>query len=70
LLSPTERAAVLARFRAKAAVSEVMAEYGVPGTSARRLRDEAALIGRRGAAFAASVVVCGARADQSGDRGG
>ena len=47
LLSPVERAAVVARFRARAALSEVMAEYGVPYTSARRLRDEAALVGRR-----------------------
>jgi IS30 family transposase len=47
LLSPVERAAVVARFRAKAAVREVMEEFGVPRTSACRLRDEAALMGRR-----------------------
>jgi IS30 family transposase len=46
-LSPVERAAVLARFRANAAVKEVMAEFGVPRTSAVGLRDEAALMGRR-----------------------
>ena len=47
LLSPGERAAVVARFGANAAVKEVMVEFGVPRTSACRLRDEAALIGRR-----------------------
>jgi IS30 family transposase len=47
LLTAVERAAVLERFRAKAAVQEVMAEFGVPHTSACRLRDEAALMGRR-----------------------
>ena len=47
MLSPVERAAVVARFRARAAVREVMEEFGVPRTSACRLRDEAALMGRR-----------------------
>jgi IS30 family transposase len=47
LLSPGERAAVLARFRANAAVKEVVAEFGVPRTSLYRLRDEAAVMGRR-----------------------
>jgi transposase, IS30 family len=47
LLSPVERAAVVARFRANAAVKEVVAEFGVPSRSAYRMRDEAALIGRR-----------------------
>jgi transposase, IS30 family len=47
LLSPVERVAVWERFRAKASVKEVMAEFGVPHTSAGRLRDEAALVGRR-----------------------
>ena len=47
LLSPGERAAVVERFRANAAIKEVMAEFGVPHTSACRMRDEAALMGRR-----------------------
>jgi IS30 family transposase len=47
LLSVVERAAVVARFRADAAVREVMAEFGVADSSAYRLRDEAALMGRR-----------------------
>jgi transposase, IS30 family len=47
LLSPVERAAVWERFRARASVQEVMAEFGVAHTSACRLRDEAALLGRR-----------------------
>lgn len=34
LLTPTERAAIEARFRAGAWVREVMAEFGVPHTSA------------------------------------
>jgi IS30 family transposase len=46
-LGPVERAAVLARFRAHAAVREVMAEFGVTQTSAYRMRAEAALMGRR-----------------------
>jgi IS30 family transposase len=46
-LTPAERAAVLERFRGNAAVREVVAEFGVPHTSARRLRREAALMGRR-----------------------
>jgi transposase, IS30 family len=46
-LTPTERAAIVGRFRAGAEVAEVMAEFGVPRTSARRIRDEAALMRRR-----------------------
>jgi transposase, IS30 family len=47
LLGPGERAAVLARFRANAAAGEVMAEFGVSRSVAYRLREEAALMGRR-----------------------
>jgi IS30 family transposase len=47
LLTPVERAAVVARLRANAALREVMEEFGVSHTSARRLRDEAALMRRR-----------------------
>jgi IS30 family transposase len=47
LLIPTERAAVLARFRAGALVQEVMAEFGLAHTSACHIQDEAALTRRR-----------------------
>jgi transposase, IS30 family len=47
LLGAGERAVVLARFRANAAAGEVMAEFGVSRSVAYRLRDEAALMGRR-----------------------
>jgi transposase, IS30 family len=47
LLTAVERAAVVERFRGYAAVGEVVAEFGVPRTSAYRMRDEAALMGRR-----------------------
>jgi transposase, IS30 family len=43
LLTPTERAAIVARFREGALVREVMAEFGVPRTSLWRIQDEAAL---------------------------
>jgi len=46
LLTPTERAAIEARFRGGALVKEVMAEFGVPHTSACRIQDEAALMRR------------------------
>lgn len=46
-LTPCERAAIVARFGAGARVREVMAEFGVPATTARRIRDEAALAGWR-----------------------
>jgi transposase, IS30 family len=47
LLTPTERTAIEARFRAGAWVREVMAEFGVPHTSACRIQNEAALARRR-----------------------
>jgi transposase, IS30 family len=47
LLSAAERAAIVARFRVNAEVEEVAAQFGVPKRSAYRLRDEAALMGRR-----------------------
>src|SRR2546422_4011789 len=47
LLTPTERAAVVARFREGALVGEVMAEFGLPHTSACHIQDEAALMRRR-----------------------
>jgi transposase, IS30 family len=47
VLTPPERAAVRARFRAGALLREVMAEFGLAHTSACRIRDEAALMGRR-----------------------
>jgi len=47
LLSPAERVGVVARFRAGAMVKEVMAEFGLAYSSARRIRDEAVLMGRR-----------------------
>jgi IS30 family transposase len=46
-LTAPERAAVAARFAAGALVREVMAEFGVSATTARRVRDEAALARRR-----------------------
>ena len=47
LLTPPERMAIEARFRAGAQVMEVMAEFGLPHTSACRIQDEAALTRRR-----------------------
>jgi transposase, IS30 family len=47
LLSPVQRAAVVERFRANAAVKEVMAEFGLSHTSAWRLQSQTALMGRR-----------------------
>ena len=47
MLTPTERAAVVARFREGALVGEVMAEFGLPHTSACHIQDEAALMRRR-----------------------
>jgi IS30 family transposase len=46
-LTPIERAVVAARFVAGASVKEVGGEFGVPSTTARRIRDEAALARRR-----------------------
>jgi transposase, IS30 family len=46
-LTPSERAAIAARFGAGGSVREVMAAFGVPATTARRIRDEAALARRR-----------------------
>ena len=46
-LSPGERSAIVARFRAGAAAREVMAEFAIPGTSAYRLRDQAFAAHRR-----------------------
>jgi transposase, IS30 family len=46
-LTLVERRAVMARFRAGARVVEVMAEFGLPRTSACRIRDEAQLVRRR-----------------------
>jgi IS30 family transposase len=46
-LTPTERAQIVSRFCAGARVKEVIAEFGVPNTSAYRIRDEAALVRRR-----------------------
>jgi transposase, IS30 family len=46
-LTPVERGAVVARFRAGARVAEVMAEFGLAETSAYRIRDEAELVRRR-----------------------
>ena len=46
-LTPVERGAVVARFRAGARVAEVMAEFGLARTSAYRIRDEAELVRRR-----------------------
>jgi transposase-like protein len=47
LLTPTERAAIEARFRGGGQVKEVMAEFGLPHTSACHIQDEAALTRRR-----------------------
>ena len=47
MLTATERAAIEARFRGGALIKEVMAEFGVPHTSACRIQDEAALTRRR-----------------------
>jgi IS30 family transposase len=47
LLTPPERAAIEARFRGGAQVQEVMAEFGLPHTSACHIQDEAALTRRR-----------------------
>jgi IS30 family transposase len=47
LLTPTERAAIEARFRAGVRVRDVMAEFGVPHTSACRIQNEVALTRRR-----------------------
>lgn len=47
LLTPTERTAIEARFRAGVRVREVMAEFGVPHTSACRIQNEVALMRRR-----------------------
>jgi IS30 family transposase len=47
LLTPTERAAIEARFRAGARVRDVMAGFGVPHTSACRIQNEVALMRRR-----------------------
>ena len=47
MLTPSERVAVRARFRAGVAPKVVMAEFGVSHGSAYRLRDEAALVRRR-----------------------
>jgi len=46
-LTPTERALIEARFRAGVRVREVMAEFGVPHTSACRIQNEVALMRRR-----------------------
>jgi IS30 family transposase len=46
-MSPVERRAIVARFRAGARVVEVMAEFGLAQTSAYRIRDEAELVRRR-----------------------
>jgi hypothetical protein len=42
LLTPTERALIEARFRAGVRVGDVMAEFGVPHTSACRIQNEVA----------------------------
>src|SRR4051812_40984845 len=47
-LTPVERAAIAARFRAGARVADVVVEFGVPPTSAARIRDADALARRRG----------------------
>ena len=46
-LTPGERAAIAAWFVGGACVREVVAAFGVPATTARRIRDEAALARRR-----------------------
>jgi transposase, IS30 family len=47
LLTPTVRSEIVARFGAGVGLREVMAGFGVPYTSARRIRDEAVLMRRR-----------------------
>ena len=47
LVLPPERAAVVARLRAGVRLLDVVAESGISYTSVRRIRDEAALVGRR-----------------------
>jgi len=47
LLTPVTRSRIVARFRAGAGLREVMWEFGVPYTSARRIRDEGVLMRRR-----------------------
>ena len=47
LLTPTERVLIEARFRAGVRVRDVMAEFGVPHTSACRIQNEVALVRRR-----------------------
>jgi hypothetical protein len=56
-LTPGERAVVVARFRAGARVREVMAEFGLAQTSARRIRDEGALMRPAGGSLAAPALV-------------
>src|SRR3954468_15216312 len=46
-LTPVERAAIAARFRAGARVADVVVEFGVPRTLAARIRDADALARRR-----------------------
>src|SRR5215211_451444 len=46
-LTPVERAAIAARFRAGARVADVVAEFGMARTSAARIRDADALARRR-----------------------
>jgi transposase, IS30 family len=47
LLTPDARREIVARFVAGARAKDVMAEFGVPRTTAYRIRDEAALVRRR-----------------------
>jgi IS30 family transposase len=47
LVLPGERARIVLRFREGARVGDVVAEFGVPRSSAQRIRDEAALMRRR-----------------------
>jgi IS30 family transposase len=47
LVLPGERARMVLRFREGARVGDVVAEFGVPRSSAQRIRDEAALMRRR-----------------------
>ena len=46
-LTPAQRAVIAARFGAGAGLQEVIAQFGVPATTARRIRDEQALSRRR-----------------------
>ena len=46
-LTPMQRAVIAARFGEGARVQEVVAQFGVPATTARRIRDEQALARRR-----------------------